>query len=340
MGRPRSSAGRAAAPGGPAGPGGCWVPLTAACPPPAPPAGPFVQRTAWARAAGRGQLPPRQPLPPAAPSFSRHPEAALAPALRRPGLIWGPTRCHRPDPRSPTGMWVRSGRGGTSPVSPTRCWLPHPLTRGLRSQPAPSSWQGLSQARSSAPATPLPTAHPGALRAGLWVSPRPQRALGLRRSQEARPGAYQFRVEGPAGHGVGGLGIEALPQDHHHGRASGAGRAQGGRRPSSAGRTGTGLLGTSQGAGSAAAPRRPLPRGWGPSLGRQEAGGGFRAGRPGPERAAHSPPCRTRLPLKDRRAGRASKARAPFSVPPHRPTLRVPNATTPKGTTLTFSSAT
>lgn len=159
-------------------------------------------------------------------------------------------------------MWVRSGRGGTSPVSPTRCWLPHPLTRGLQSQPAPSSWQGLSQARSSAPATPLPTARPGVLRAGLWVSPRPQRALGLRRSREARPGAYQFRVEGPAGHGVGGLGIEALPQDHHHGRASGAGRAQGGRRPSSAGRTGTGLLGTSQGLG-----QQQLP------VGRSPAGG-------------------------------------------------------------------
>lgn len=185
------------------------------------PAGPFVPSTAWARAAG---VRAAATTPDAATSC-----ALFAPLSPPPGgsmaLPWAPRRCRPPPGRSPAGMWVPVWQGRHQAWYYPQVPAAHPLTRGLRSRRLPPS------GKDSTRLGPLPThPHPAhghaqsPVHGALWAQPT---AAGGPRASEVtgrpRPGAYQLRVEGPAGRGVGALRVEALPQDHHHGRASGAG---------------------------------------------------------------------------------------------------------------------
>lgn len=140
----------------------------------------------------------------------------------------------------PGGMWVLAWQGrqlGTIHQEGRGGGLPSPLSRGLH------LGQLQSQALGDSP-PPLQPHLPELCSRALWTQSAkpacsahsPTRTSGL---QTRPPGPYRLRVEGPAGHGVGSLLVEALTQDHHHGK--GLRRwapAQGGHEPSSGGQTG------------------------------------------------------------------------------------------------------
>lgn len=161
-----------------------------------------------------------------------------------------------------------------------------------------------------------------------WLSPQRLGALGPLRSRGNQGQVLtSSKLKGlPAAEWapcVSRLFLRIITMAGPQERGSAPGRAPAILRRASSGR---GLLGTSQGAGSAAAPHRPLP-----SLGRQEAGRGIRAGKTWARESCPLPPRRTCLPAEGHTCkGGPGRPEFPPQSPPDRPTLRVPYAIAPK----------
>ena len=198
------------------------------------------------------------PGPPTTPSFTPAPApdisemAALIPTvIWRPGLILVPPPTFWKPPTLLGGdqeaYGSRPGRGSRDPLGTihqgVRGWPPLIALQRTPPEPATSCWRGQSQALGDSP-SPLRPYLPELCSWALWTRSAkpvcsvqsPTRTSGL---QMRPPGPYRLRVEGPAGHGVGSLLVEALTQDHHHGKGLRHwAPAQGGHEPSSGGQTG------------------------------------------------------------------------------------------------------
>lgn len=228
--------------------------------------------------------------------------AALIPtAIWRPGLILVPPPTFWKPPTllggDQEGCGSRPGRGSRAPLGTIhqgmRGWPPLIALQRTPPEPATSCWRGQSQALGDS-LSPLQPHVPELCSRALWTwsakpvcsVQSPTRTSGL---QMRPPGPYRLRVEGPAGHGVGSLLVEALTQDHHHGKGLRHwAPAQGGHEPSSGGQTGGcrgDLLGCLPGDDVS---RGCSPSGWGSSrkqrsevssLERQKKGRGTQDGR-------------------------------------------------------------